>query len=91
MKQIAQYAGRHRAGLPHAGGGRLNAGPREADGDGERGACEQDAGASVYRACRPAAGVCDGRESAYDVLYNQADVDGLFTDFPDAVEFIHRK
>ena len=28
----------------------------------------------------------------YDVLYNQADVDGLFTDFPDkAVEFIHRK
>ena len=28
----------------------------------------------------------------YDVLYNQADVDGLFTDFPDkAVEFLHRK
>jgi glycerophosphoryl diester phosphodiesterase len=28
----------------------------------------------------------------YEVLYNQAGVDGLFTDFPDkAVEFIHRK
>lgn len=28
----------------------------------------------------------------YDVLYNQAGVDGLFTDFPDkAVDFIHRK
>jgi hypothetical protein len=63
MKQIAQYAD----GIGpdyHAGGGRLNAGPREADGDGERGACQQDAGASVYRACRPAAAVCHGRESA---------------------------
>ncbi|MFQ8718083.1 MAG: glycerophosphodiester phosphodiesterase family protein, partial [Enterobacter hormaechei] len=31
-------------------------------------------------------------DQLYDVLYNQADVDGLFTDFPDkAVEFIHRK
>jgi Glycerophosphoryl diester phosphodiesterase family. len=31
-------------------------------------------------------------DQLYDVLYNQADVDGLFTDFTDkAVEFIHRK
>ena len=28
----------------------------------------------------------------YDVLYNQADVDGLFTDFPDkAVKFLNKK
>lgn len=28
----------------------------------------------------------------YNVLYNQADVDGLFTDFPDkAVEFLNHK
>ena len=27
----------------------------------------------------------------YDVLYNQADVDGLFTDFPDkAVKFLNK-
>jgi glycerophosphoryl diester phosphodiesterase len=28
----------------------------------------------------------------YDVLYHQAGVDGLFTDFPDkALEFLHKK
>ncbi|MGS6320849.1 glycerophosphodiester phosphodiesterase, partial [Enterobacter hormaechei] len=31
-------------------------------------------------------------DQLYDVLYNPADVDALFTDFPDKpVEFIHRK
>ena len=31
-------------------------------------------------------------EQLYDVLYNQADVDGLFTDFPDkAVKFLNKK
>ncbi|PLL14990.1 glycerophosphodiester phosphodiesterase, partial [Klebsiella michiganensis] len=31
-------------------------------------------------------------DQLYDVLYNQADVDGLFTDFPDkAVQFLHAK
>jgi glycerophosphoryl diester phosphodiesterase len=32
------------------------------------------------------------RESAFDLLYNQAGVDGLFTDFPDkAVQFLNAK
>ena len=30
-------------------------------------------------------------DQLYDVLYNQADVDGLFTDFPDkAVKFLNK-
>lgn len=32
----------------------------------------------------------DNVDQLYDVLYNQANVDGLFTDFPDkAVHFLH--
>ncbi|MER0133050.1 hypothetical protein KD913_23860 [Klebsiella pneumoniae] len=51
--------GRYRPGLPYAGSGRLEAGGGEADGDGERGACQPSAGASVHRARGSVAGVRD--------------------------------
>ncbi len=49
----------------------------EADGDGERGACQPSAGASVHRARGSVAGVRDNVNQLYDVLYNPAGVDGL--------------
>jgi glycerophosphoryl diester phosphodiesterase len=88
MAQIAQYAdgiGPDYHMLVAEG----HAGSREANGDGERGASPASGGASVYRPRRPAADYVTDVNQLFDLLYNQADVDGLFTDFPDkAVQFL---
>ena len=83
---------RDRAGLPHAGGGRFNPGPREADGDGkEAHASKMQVHPYTVRSDQLPPYATDVNQ-LYEVLYKQADVDGLFTDFPDkAVSFLHNK